>query len=157
MPKTLGQLTVRKDGSVLRMIRRVYGSEDLNHLKAVARANPQIDNINVVTAGKVVNFPALPIGGKPSLKKMYRLQIAKHTDLKGAYAFLELYAPDLLAAHMVPNWNSREGLVFAVLLKEGFADEAAALRAKSQLLPSLAADAEIRESWDKDTVFFAHP
>lgn len=157
MPKMLGQLSVRKDGSVLRMIKKIYGNEDLNRLKAVARSNPQIDNINVVMAGKTVNFPALPVSWKLPPKKIYRLQVARKSDLKEAYSLVELYSPDLPAVQLIPYWNSREGLVFAVLLKEGFADEATALSAKVQLPPPFSSDAVIREQWDGDTIFFAHP
>jgi general secretion pathway protein A len=157
MPKMLGQLSVRKDGSVLRMIRKIYGAEDLSRLKAVARSNPQIDNINVVTAGKTINFPALPVSWPPSQKKMYRLQVAQKNDLKEAYSLIEHHSPDLPAVQLIPYWNSREGLVFAILLKEGGADEATALNVKAQLPPPLASDAVIRGQWDGDTIFFAHP
>jgi hypothetical protein len=157
MPKMLGQLSVRKDGSVLRMIKKIYGTEDLSRLKVVARSNPQIDNINVVTAGKTINFPALPVSWPPSQKKMYRLQVAQKSDLKEAYSLIEHYSPDLPAVQLIPYWNSREGLVFAILLKEGGADEAAALNAKAQLPPPLASDAVIRGQWDGDTIFFANP
>jgi general secretion pathway protein A len=157
MPKILGQLSVRKDGSVLRMIKKIYGNNDLNRLKAVARSNPQIENINVVMAGKTVNFPALPVSWKPPPKKIYRLQVARKSDLKEAYGLIELYSPERPAVQLIPYWNSREGLVFAILLREGFADEATALSAKVQLPPPFASDAVIREQWDGDTIFFAHP
>ena len=157
MPKTLGQLSVRKDGSVLRMIKRIYGNSDLNRLNAVARANPQIENINVVVAGKTVNFPALPVSWKPPPQKVYRLQLARKSDLREAYGLIERYLPALPAIQMIPYWNSREGLVFAILLREGFADEATALGAKAQLPAPFASDAAVREQWGSDTVFFAHP
>ncbi len=157
MPKMLGQISVRKDGSVLRMIKKIYGNDDLNLLKAVARSNPQIDNINVVMAGKAVNFPALPMSWKPPPQKIYRLQVARKSNLKEAYSLIELQSPDLPSVRLIPYWNSREGLVFAILLREGFADEATALSAKMQLPPPLASDAVIREQWDGDTIFFAHP
>ncbi len=157
MPKMLGQLSVRKDGSVLRMIKRIYGNSDLNRLNAVARANPQIENINVVMAGKTVNFPALPVSWKPPPKKIYRLQIARKSDLREAYSLIERYLPVLPALQLIPYWNSREGLVFVVLLSEGFADEAAALSAKAPLPAPFASEAVIREQWGNDTIFFAHP
>jgi general secretion pathway protein A len=157
MPKMLGQLSVRKDGSVLRMIKKIYGTEDLSRLKAVARSNSQIDNINVVTAGKTINFPALPVSWTPSQKKVYRLQVTQKSDLKEAYSLIEHYSADLPAVQLIPYWNSREGLVFAILLKGGGADEATVLNAKAQLPPHLASDAVIRGQWDGDTIFFAHP
>ncbi len=157
MPKMLGQLSVRKDGSVLRMIKRIYGSSDLNRLNAVARANPQIENINLVMAGKTVNFPALPVSWKPPAKKVYRLQIARKSDLREAYSLIERYLPVLPALQLIPYWNSREGLVFVVLLSEGFTDEAAALSAKAPLPAPVASEAVIREQWGSDTIFFAHP
>jgi hypothetical protein len=58
---------------------------------------------------------------------------------------------------LIPYWNSREGLVFGILLKEGFSNEATALGAKGQLPPPFSSDAVIREQWDGDTTFFTQP
>jgi hypothetical protein len=61
----------------------------------------------------------------------------------------------LPSLNFVPYWNSREGLAFAIVLKEGFSSMEDALGAARGLPQPLAGNAEVfAKVSDDDTIFF---
>jgi hypothetical protein len=57
---------------------------------------------------------------------------------------------------LIPSWNRRDGMVFVIFLKKFFHSEAEAQNVVRNLLPALAAGAEIMRRPEKDTLFFAN-
>ena len=84
------------------------------------------------------------------------MQIARREDIEEAYRLYKSYPSDMPPIRMIPFWNPREGLIFMIVLKTGFADPAEAKEAIRSLPPSIAAGAEIMRKPEKDTVFFAN-
>jgi general secretion pathway protein A len=151
-PDMLGRLVVKRNDCILRMLERIYGKGAFLRLEAVARANPQIHDLDRVKKGDIINIPVLPRNYEPSPRDKYRVQIASPDNLREAYELLT-EAVSLPALFLLPYWNKKDGLVFAVLLQVGFPDEAAALSAAKALPSPFNTAARVVKDWTEDTVF----
>ncbi|PJC71639.1 MAG: hypothetical protein CO013_13595, partial [Syntrophobacterales bacterium CG_4_8_14_3_um_filter_58_8] len=80
------------------------------------------------------------------------VQMAKKTALEDACRLFKDYPSDMPPIRLIPSWNPREGLVFTIVLKNGFSSAEAA-RDAIQHLPT---GAKIMQKPEKDTVFFAN-
>jgi len=154
-PDQLGRLQIRRGGTVLRLLREIYGSTETARFMAVIRANPQIHNIDWVLAGETIYFPAIKGRGNPLEEDKIWVQIAQANRLEEAYRLFKDYPENQPPIRLIPAWNPREGLRFTIVLKESFDSSAAAEVALRSLPPSLAKGAGIMEKPDNDTVYFA--
>jgi hypothetical protein len=68
------------------------------------------------------------------------------------YKNYEFSSPSL---RILPYWNRREGLVFAIFLKDGYSDMESALNVVRKLPQPLASSAKVLAKLDDDTIFFA--
>ena len=123
-PKLLGRITVREGDTIGTMITKIYGSFHANYLKPMAFLNPHITNLDIISIGDMVNFPAIPITPDHlSLSKSQWIQVAEKEKLEKAYEFLRAYPKDAPPVLIIPYWNKRNGLKFAIILQEDFVDE----------------------------------
>ncbi len=156
MPRMLGTLKIRQGKTVWWRLNDIYGQAGKGHLEAIRRANPHIRNINRVTANETVHLPALPVRSNPLASGTYWVRVASGDSLAETYRLFEDYRALFPALWFVPYWNSEEGLVFAVLMKDGFGSQEAALSAMAKLPPQLSSGARVAAAnqWKADTVFF---
>jgi general secretion pathway protein A len=156
LPKTLGTLTIRQGRTVWWRLNDIYGQAGKGHLDAISRANPHIRNINRISAGETVHLPALRARSNPLASGRYWVRVASGSNLEEAYRLFEEHRSLFPALWFVPYWNSDEGLVFAVLMKDGFGDEDSARTAMGKLPAALSAGARVTAAnqWKADTVFF---
>ncbi|HBO83889.1 MAG TPA: hypothetical protein DD641_02690, partial [Deltaproteobacteria bacterium] len=155
VPETLGQLTADKGTTVWWRFSRIYGDFDLEQFKAVADANPHIKDLNKIQVGEKINFPALPSIHNPLQTGKYWVKITSRDNLEEAYKFFKSYPNNLPQIRFFPYWNNSDGLIFAVLLKDGFPDEASALNAIKHLPPQIDSSASVVNRWKENTVFFS--
>jgi general secretion pathway protein A len=151
-PDMLGHLKVNQNDCVLAILERVYGKEAILRLGNVARANPHIKDLDRVRKGDIINIPARLKESNPLPDGKCWVQIASFDNLRSAYELMT-EASSLPRLIMISYWHEREGAVFAVFLKEGFADEAAALSALKSLPPPLASGARVVKSWREGVRF----
>ncbi len=151
-PDLLGQLTVKRNDYVLKMLERIYGKEAISRLNAVAAVNPQIKDLDMVRKGDVINIPARFKKTNPLPDGKCWVQIASFDNLRAAYELMT-EASGLPRLILISYWHEREGTVFAVLVKEGFSDEAAALSAVKTLPPTLASGARVVKGWREGVRF----
>jgi general secretion pathway protein A len=153
-PSILGQLRVEEGWIVSKMIAEVYGYYNPDFLRRVKKVNPHIEDLNHVETGYIIKFPAIPI--KVDLKPCeYWVQVSEKGTLTEAQKYLQQYAGKTPSVQLVPNWNSRNGLRFSILLRDSFMSEASARRAITSLPPDFEG-ATIRSSWLNNTVFFTN-
>ncbi len=152
-PCVLGRLAVKKGETVSKMIADVYGSYEPEYLRLVEKANPHIKDPDHVAAGDIINFPAVTVKLSPPMWT-YLVQIAEKKGLGEAYELLDKYSDKTPPLRVLPYWTNREGLKFAILLKEDFIDEESASMATRGLIPLISSSAKIISKWEKDTVFF---
>jgi general secretion pathway protein A len=154
-PEQLGLLHIRRGGTVLRLLREIYGSTETARFMAVVRANPHIRDMNWVLAGETIHFPAIKTIGNPLEQGKTWVQIAQANRLEDAYRLFKDYPADQPPIRLIPAWNPKDGLRFTIVLKESFDSPEAAGAALGRLPPSLAKGAGIMEKPDSDTVYFA--
>ncbi|MBU1163585.1 MAG: hypothetical protein KKA75_05475, partial [Proteobacteria bacterium] len=159
-PELLGQIRARYGETVLEMVYKIYGTPDYNKrkkiLSSVVRINPHIKNLDGIHINEVINFPAMPIMISPLPTKGYWALVDKKDELESAYQFMRMYPDSKGPLRMVPYWNSRDGLQFAVIIKAFFADEESAKISLKKLPSIISSGAKIITKWDDDTVFFSN-
>jgi hypothetical protein len=156
-PDILGKVALMRKETLWRLVEKVYGVFDNQHLKFIREANPAITDPNRVEIGQIIVVPAIPtqIGSLPSNVRW--VEIEKMDNLEVAIDYLRAYPADAKPIRLVPYWNNREGLKFSILLGECFEEDILARNHLNKLSPLLASKATILSSWDTDTVFFADP
>jgi general secretion pathway protein A len=153
-PAVLGQLRVEEGWIVSKMIAGIYGYCQPGYLGRVKKVNPHIEDLNHVETGYVINVPAIPIKADPQPGE-YWVQVSEKNSLGEAQKFLQQCAGKTPAVRLVPNWNSRDGLRFSILLRDCFMNEASAQSAMKKL-PPVFDDATVRSGWLNDTIFFTN-
>ena len=156
----LGKIRAKRGETVLDMIYRVYGLPARHHLHQiiliVKQLNPQIDNLNTIYVGEAINFPAIPAVASVVPDGVWWVEVKRCKTLEETYNFVKLYTYSSFSLRIFPYQNKREGMNFAVLLKNCFVDEQFARKAISRLPKVVAANAKIVNKWEKDTVFFSN-
>ncbi|MBN2439082.1 MAG: AAA family ATPase [Deltaproteobacteria bacterium] len=153
-PRLLGKLSLKNGRTVWWMLTDCYGENNERIFRSVARANPHIKNLNRVQAGELIHLPALPAEENPLAANRYWVQLAASKNLEETYELYRTYKLEAPSLRFLPYWNPRQGMVFAILLKEGFPDEAAARRSIARLPGALALEAGVFMHQEKDTVFY---
>ena len=156
-PGILGEITAGKNETLGEMIYKVYGIYTNKCLRSVAECNQKIRNPDLITAGQVIRFPALPVKVSPSSLNFCWVRITSEESLEDAYWFLKIYSSSAAPIKIIPCWNGRDGLRFIILLKEYFSDEASARNTMKELPPIFVSGAKVLADWDEDTIFFANP
>lgn len=156
MPDSLGRLTVKGGRTVWWMLRDFYGEFDEGQFRAVVLANPHIKNINRVNAGEAVNLPALPAESKPLPAGKFLIRVAAGDNIEEIYELYRNHRESLPSLRFLPYWNSREGVMFAVLLKDSFSNIESARSTAEKLPQPLASHADVLEKFDDNTVFFTN-
>lgn len=152
LPTLLGELIVEKNDYVLKILERINEKGAFMQLRSVARLNPHIKDLNWVRKGDVIRIPIRPRAVNPLPQGKYWVQMAAFGDLKEAYDLLNM-PYDLPRRFLLSYWTATEGTTFAVLLKEGFDDESAALSAIKALPQPFAISARVVSTWPEGTVF----
>jgi len=147
-------LTLKKGRTVWWMLNDFYGDFDSIKFKAVALANPHIKDLSRVNAGEAIKLPAIPAKSKPLLQGKCWVQVVNSENIDEAYELYKNYQNTLQYLRFLPYWNSREGLVFAIFLKDGYPDMESALNVVRTLPQPLASSAKVLAKLDDDTIFF---
>ncbi|MFZ4437568.1 MAG: ExeA family protein [Syntrophales bacterium] len=156
LPTRLGQLRIHEGDSFTGLLREIYGNNWTTAIRVVTKANPHVARINQVRAGERITLPAIAATTSILATQKVWVQIARREDIEEAYRLYKSYPSDMPPIRMIPFWNLREGLIFMIVLKTGFADPAEAKEAIRSLPSAIAAGAEIMRKPEKDTVFFAN-
>lgn len=156
-PEILGKIKLRSNQTLSGLIQTVYGSYNSRHFKSLILANPHIDDPDIVDIGQTVALPAIPANLKPLPQKVWWIKIADRNNLEDAFKILETFPHNEPPIRLIPYWNSRTGIQFAVVLKKYFLKEYIAQLQLDRLPVSISAKGKVISSWDMDNVFFADP
>ena len=137
------------------MLNDFYGGYDSVQLETVTLANPHIKDFSRVNAGEEINLPAIPVKTKPLPSGRYWVLAANSENIEEAYELYKNHQASLRYLKFLPYWNSREGLVFAIFLRDGYPDMESALVAAGKLPKSFSSNAKVLAKLDDDTIFFA--
>ena len=156
-PEIIGKIKLRPNQTLSGLIQTIYGSYNSRHFKSLILANPHIDDPDIVDIGQTVALPAIPANLKPLPQKVWWIKIADRNNLEEALKILETFPDDELPIRLIPYWNSRKGIKFAVVLKKYFLNEKTARLQLKRLPLSISSKGKIISSWDVENVFFADP
>jgi hypothetical protein len=156
MPDSLGILTMKKGRTLWRTINNIYGEVNSEIVGKVNKANPKINNKNAITVGQNINLPSIPANVHPFQDGGFIVILQKGNNIKEMYDFFHenTYNQILPPILFFPFWNSKEGMIFAVILDKKFNSTEIAREAINKLPASIAAKAQIISKWDEESVFF---
>jgi general secretion pathway protein A len=154
MPDFLGKIELKSGRTIWRLLNDFYGDFDRDQLKKVARANPHIKNLSRVSAGEIIELPAIPAKSNPLASGKCWVRVARSEKIDEIYELYRNYQPTLPSLNFLPYWNSREGMAFTIVLKDGYASIEDALGAARRLPQPLAGNAEVFVKVSDDTIFF---
>jgi len=157
LPLLLGRVTLQRKETLWKLVEKVYGVFKNQYMKSLIRINPSIDDPDHVEIGQSISVPAIPARVKPLPLKAWWVKIGEKDTLEEAIQSLRSHPDDAPPIRLIPYWNNRQGLKFAIVLKRYFLDEASARNQLNSLPLSIASDSRIFSLWDKETVFFADP
>jgi len=153
-PEILGKIGVRQNERLERMIRKVYGTSDDEHVDHVIRANPYIRNRNHILVGKPIRFPAIPVESA-SRGDCWYVQVGEKEDLEKAYEVVRSPNSEEVSLRLIPYWNRQKGMRFSVILNQCFETSESALEAAGNLPAPFAGSPVNLAGSLQDTVFFA--
>jgi len=153
-PASLGKLVLKDGRTIWRMLTDLYGTHDERVFQSVALANPHIRNLGRVKAGETIHLPALPAPGSPLPFDRYWVQLAASQNLEQTYELYRAYEPTMPALRFLPYWHPGQGVVFSIIMKDGYPDESAANQGIARLPAAQASGARVLKGMDKDTVFY---
>jgi general secretion pathway protein A len=153
-PASLGKLVLKDGRTIWRMLTDLYGTHNEGVFRSVALANPHIRNLGRVNAGETIHLPALPAAGSPLPADKYTVQLAASANLEHTYELYRTYQTALPELRFLPYWNPRQGMVFSIILKDGYPDEASARQSITRFPAALASGAGVLKDMGRDTVFY---
>ena len=156
-PEIIGKIKLRPNQTLSGLIQTIYGSYNSRYFKSLILANPNIDDPDIVNIGQTVALPAIPANLKPLPQKVWWIKIAEKKNLEEACKILEAFPDNVPPIRLIPYWNSRNGMKFAVVLKKYFLNERTARLQIERLPLSISSKGKIISSWDVDNVYFADP
>ena len=112
----LGNITLKRNDTLSRVIQQVYGSYNSRYFRSLILANPVIDDPDLVDVGQTIYLPAIPVSVGPTNQKAWWILIAEKDNLQAAFDYLRSYPEDEPAVRMIPYWNSQAGNRFAIIL-----------------------------------------
>ena len=155
-PESLGWLIVKKDETICKVIRGLYGAQCTgNRIASVWKANPHIHDPNRIEPGTMLKLPATAVDGPPLLEGTCLIALAQRDNLEDAYAVYRSYLTKVAPIQLFPHWNEGKGLQFDIILKRRFTDGNEAQNAIDRLPSPIASEARIIHSWKGDTIFFS--
>lgn len=153
-PEFLGKVVLKDGRTVWWLLNDFYGQYDQDIFRSVARANPQIKNLNRVNAGVTIRLPAMPAKGNPLPAGQHLVQLSASGNIEEVYERYRTYKLSVPAIRFLVYWNPGEGVVFSIFIRNGYPDAASAGQAMAALPAALTAGAIVLMGLDKETVFY---
>jgi general secretion pathway protein A len=155
--KVLGQITMKRNETLSRIIMGIYGGFSLKYFRSFIIANPDIEDPDRVDVGQIISLPAIPARVSPLKTPVWWVKIDDRASLEAAFNLLRNHSNIYPGVRLIPYWNPSDGTRFAVMLDKLFKDEITARNYLHQLPAELASNSMILSRWEKETVYFANP
>ncbi len=153
----LGQITVRRDETLSRIIQRVYGNFNSKYFKSFILANPDIEDPDRVEVGQIISLPAIPVEVSPPQTPVWWVKVDETDQLEQAYNVLRDYPENTSDLRLIPHWTPAGGTRFSVVLKRLFNDEQTARDGLASIPAGFGLNSRVVSGWDRQSVYFADP
>jgi hypothetical protein len=154
----LGRVTLKRNETLSRIIKGVYGDFNSKYFKSFINVNPDIEDPDRVKVGQVISLPAIPVNVRPSNSPVWWIKIDDRGSLEDAFNILRnqpgTYPEGM---RLIPYWNPSNGIRFALVVDKLFRDENTARNHLQQLPKALSSNSTLLSRWEKQTVYFANP
>ena len=153
----LGQLTLRRDETLSRIIQKVYGNFNSKYFKSFILANPDIEDPDRVEVGQIISLPAIHVEVTHLNRPVWWVKFDETDQLEDAYNVLRNYPESASDMRLIPYWTPGDGTQFSVVLNKLFNNEQTARDELASMPARLLANSEVVSSWDRKSVYFADP
>ena len=153
----LGQITLRRDETLSKIIQRVYGNFNSKYFKSFILANPDIEDPDWVEVGQIISLPAILVEVTPPDRLVWWVKVDETDKLEDAYNVFRNYPDRSPSMRLIPFWTPENGTQFSVVLNTLFKDEQTARNELSLMPAGLLSNSEVVSSWDVKSVYFADP
>ena len=153
----LGQITLRRDETLSRIIQRVYGNYNSKYFKSFILANPDIEDPDRVEVGQIISLPAVQVEVTPPDWPVWWVKVIQTDLLEDAYNVLRNNPDNTASMRLIPYWTPENGTQFSVVLDTLFKDEQTARNELALMPAGLLSNSEVVSSWDRKSVYFADP
>jgi general secretion pathway protein A len=153
----LGQLTLRRDETLSRIIQRVYGNFNSKYFKSLILANPDIEDPDRVEVGQIISLPAIHVKVTHLDRPVWWVKFDETDQLEEAYNVLRNYPENASAMRLIPYWTPANGTQFSVVLNKLYNNEQTAHDELALMPARLLPSSEVISSWDRRSVYFADP
>ena len=153
----LGQITLRRDETLSKIIQRVYGNFNSKYFKSFILANPDIEDPDRVEVGQIISLPAIHVEVTPGTKLVWWVKIDESDLLEDAFNILRNYPDSSPSMRLIPYWTPEEGTRFSVVLHRLYKDELSARNQLEQLPAGISSNSGIVSAWDMKSTYFADP
>ena len=153
----LGQITLRRDETLSKIIQRVYGNFNSKYFKSFILANPDIEDPDWVEVGQIISLPAILVEVTPPDRLVWWVKVDESDKLEDAYNVFRNYPDRSPSMRLIPFWTPENGTQFSVVLNTLFKDEQTARNELSLMPAGLLSNSEVVSSWDVKSVYFADP
>ena len=153
----LGQITLRRDETLSKIIQRVYGNFNSKYFKSFILANPDIEDPDWVEVGQIISLPAILVEVTPPDRLVWWVKVDETDKLEDAYNVFRNYPDRSPSMRLIPFWTPENGTQFSVVLNRLFKDEQTARNELSLMPAGLLSNSEVVSSWDVKSVYFADP
>ena len=153
----LGQITLRRDETLSRIIQRVYGNYNSKYFKSFILANPDIEDPDRVEVGQIISLPAVQVEVTPPDWPVWWVKVNQTDLLEDAYNVLRNNPDNAASMRLIPYWTPENGTQFSVVLDTLFKDEQTARNELALMPAGLLSNSEVVSSWDRKSVYFADP
>ena len=159
-PLILGQLIAHEDEIISWMVVKIYGIFKRELLDIVIKSNSHIIDPDHAE-GNVISFPAIPSFVDHMKPNYYWIHLDTKDSLKEAFdvfrSFPKSYPNHAPRYGLIPYWNSKDGLKFAIIYKFCFLDEQSARNRMNTLPQSPFTQRKVISSWNKGNIYYADP
>ena len=153
----LGQIAVRRDETLSRIIQRVYGIFNSKYFKSFILANPDIEDPDRVEVGQIISLPAIPVEVAPPDTPVWWVTVDETDRLEEAYNVLRNYPEKASDLRLIPHWTPANGIQFSVVFNRLFTDEQTAHNKLASMPERLWMNSRVVSVWDRQSVYFADP
>ena len=153
-PDFLGKVILKDGRTLWWLLNDFYGQYDPDIFRTVARANPQIRNLNRIDAGARITLPAIPAKNHPLPAGPFLAQLSASGNIEEIYERYRTFKPSVPDIRFVVYWNPADDVVFSIMMKHGYPDAASAGQAMAALPAGLSAGGRVLKEINRETVFY---
>jgi general secretion pathway protein A len=153
----LGQITLRRDETLSRIIQRVYGNFNSKYFKSFILANPDIEDPDRVEVGQIISLPAIPVEVTPPDTPVWWVTVEETDRLEDAYNVLRDYPQKASDLRLISHWTPANGTRFSVVLNRIFTDAQTARNGLASIPAGFGSNSRVVSAWDTQSVYFADP